>query len=256
MTDNAKEGYVQTDRQQGIATITFFHPAANTLPAGLLTALTQALHDVAADSTVKVVVIQSAGEGAFCSGASFNELQSISTPSDGKAFFSGFAHVINAMRACPHLIIVRVQGKSVGGGLGIIAAADYAIAKEGADIKLSELTIGIGPFVVGPAIERKIGAAFYQLAIDAAQWRTAAWALQKGLFAEVHPDAESLNSAVERLSNSLSASNPEAMLAIKKMSWHGTEHWNELLTERAAISGRLVLSRFTQEALIRFRRKK
>ncbi len=256
MIHNIKEGYVKSAWQKSIATIEFFHPAANSLPADLLNALTQEIHSVAMEDDIKVVIIRSAGEGAFCSGASFNELLGITTEAEGKAFFSGFANVINAMRKCPKLIIVRVQGKSVGGGLGIIAAADYAIAREGADVKLSELTIGIGPFVVGPAIEKKIGSSFNQLAIDAAMWRPADWARRKGLYAELHPDTEGMDESVERLANTLAGANPEAMLEMKKIFWKGTEHWDELLAERAAISGRLAMSPFTRSALEKHRNKK
>ncbi len=256
MIHDIKEGYVKSLLQKDIATIEFSHPAANSLPADLLRGLTQEIHSVAMDPNIRVLIIRSGGEGAFCSGASFKELLAVSTEAEGKAFFSGFANVINAMRKCPKFIIVRVQGKAVGGGLGIIAAADYAIAKEGCDVKLSELTIGIGPFVVGPAIERKIGAAFSQLAIDATLWRPADWARRKGLFAELHPNTEGMDESIERLSGNLATSNPEAMLEMKKMFWNGTGHWDELLAERAAISGRLVMSSFAKEALEKLRTKK
>lgn len=256
MIHDIKEGYVQSEQRKHIATIEFFHPAANSMPADLLSALTQEIHSAAMDNDIRVVIIRSGGEGAFCSGASFTELLKVSTEAEGKSFFSGFANVINAMRKCPKLIIVRVQGKAVGGGLGIIAAADYAIAREGCDVKLSELTIGIGPFVVGPAIERKIGTAFSQLAIDATLWRPADWARRKGLFAELHPNLEGMEESIERLSGNLAASNPDAMLEMKKMFWKGTDHWDELLMERAAISGRLIMSAFARTALEKLQNKK
>jgi methylglutaconyl-CoA hydratase len=203
-----------------------------------------------------VILLRSAGEKAFCAGASFDELAAIKTAEEGLHFFSGFAHVINEMRLCPKIIVGRIHGKCVGGGVGIAAALDYAIATEAAEIKLSELSIGIGPFVVGPAVERKIGlSAFSQLAIDATMWRNGDWARRKGLFAELHPTVEGMDESITRLINTLTHSNPEAMAEIKKISWKGTEHWDKLLVERAAISGRLVLSEFSRKA-IEERRKK
>ena len=193
---------------------------------------------------------------AFCAGASFDELAAIENEAEGLRFFSGFANVINAMRKTPKFVIARIHGKCIGGGVGLAAAADYAIAAEGADIKLSELAVGIGPFVVGPAVERKIGSsAFSQLSIDASMWRPADWARRKGLYAELHSDTEGMDDSIARLSTSLSNTNPDAMRELKKVLWHGTEHWDELLKERAAISGRLVLSSYTKEFIARFKDK-
>ncbi|HNF03666.1 MAG TPA: enoyl-CoA hydratase/isomerase family protein, partial [Ferruginibacter sp.] len=193
---------------------------------------------------------------SFCSGASFDELISIQTEAEGLTFFSGFAHVINAMRRCPKIIIGRIQGKCVGGGVGLASAVDYAIATDKAEIKLSELAVGIGPFVVGPAVERKIGtSAFSALAIDATNWRNTEWARKKGLFAEVHESIENMDEAVYRLASTLAHSNPAAMAEMKKVFWKGTEHWDQLLPERAAISGRLVLSEFTRNAINKFKAK-
>ena len=181
-------------------------------------------------------------------------MTAIKNETEGLKFFSGFAHVINAMRACPKLIIGRIHGKCVGGGVGLAASVDYAIAAEGADVKLSELAVGIGPFVVGPAVERKIGtSAFSQLAIDATMWRNADWAKRKGLFAELHPNVGDMDESIKRLANTLMHSSPEAMMEMKKVFWKGTEHWDTLLLERAAISGRLVLSAFTKEAIEKFK---
>jgi methylglutaconyl-CoA hydratase len=181
----------------------------------------------------------------------------IQNAEQGLHFFSGFAHVINAMRTCPKFIIVRVQGKCVGGGVGLVAASDYAVATEQAEIKLSELAMGLGPFVVGPAIERRIGAsAFSQLAIDAAMWRSAQWAGRKGLFAEVHPAVDGMDESISKLTNSLSHSSPDAMAEMKKIFWKGTENWDKFLLERAAVSGRLVLSSFTRDAIEKFKAKR
>ncbi|NCU02538.1 MAG: enoyl-CoA hydratase/isomerase family protein [Chitinophagaceae bacterium] len=250
------EAYVKKEIHKGIATIEFFHPQSNSLPASMLQQLAQTITGIAADPNVLVIVLKSTGEKAFCAGASFEELVAIKNEKEGLAFFSGFAQVINAMRKCRQLIIGRIHGKCVGGGVGLAAAVDYAIAVEGADVKLSELAVGIGPFVVGPAVERKIGtSAFSQLAIDAGSWRNSDWAKRKGLFAEVHPTVESMDESIAKLSNTLSHSSPEAMLEMKKVFWKGTEHWDELLIERAKISGRLVLSEFTRNAIEKFKAK-
>ena len=248
--------YVKSHIEHGINTIEFFHPQSNSLPGKILEQLAQAIHGAGNDENTKVIILRSAGEKAFCAGASFNELAAIQTKQQGLDFFSGFAHVINAMRICPKLIIGRIHGKCVGGGVGLAASVDYAIATEGADVKLSELAVGIGPFVVGPAVERKIGSsAFSQLAIDATLWRNADWARRKGLFAELHPSVEQMDESIIRLADTLVHSSPQAMAEIKKVCWKGTEHWDTLLLERAAISGQLVLSDFTKKAIEKFKTK-
>jgi methylglutaconyl-CoA hydratase len=251
------EGYVKSEIHQGITTIEFYHPQSNSLPGKILEELAKEIHFAGTHAETKVIVLKSAGDKSFCAGASFDELVQIQTEAEGQKFFSGFAHVINAMRKCPKFIIGRIQGKCVGGGVGIAAAADYAIAVEGADIKLSELAVGIGPFVVGPAVERKIGAsAFSALAIDASLWRNSEWAKRKGLYAEVHQSLENMDESIHRLANTLAHSSPQAMAEMKKMFWKATEHWDELLKERAAISGKLVLSDFTKQAIEKFKTKK
>ncbi len=256
MSKDLINGYVTTETHNAITTVEFFHPQSNSLPRAILDALANEIHDAGASKAGKVIVLRSAGEKAFCAGASFDELMQIEDEKKGFHFFSGFANVINAMRKCPKLIIARVHGKCVGGGVGIAAAADYAIAVEAADIRLSELAVGIGPFVVGPAIERKIGlSSFSQLAIDAGMWRNGDWARRKGLFSELHPTIESMDESVSRLANSLSTSNPEAMSEMKKIFWQGTEDWDSVLYSRAEISGRLVVSNFTKEASAKFKTK-
>jgi methylglutaconyl-CoA hydratase len=250
------EGYVRHDIEHGIATIEFYHPASNSLPSAILMDLAKTINDIGLDSEVKVIILRSAGDKAFCAGASFDELTSIQNEQEGLKFFSGFAHVINAIRKCHKLVIGRVQGKAVGGGVGLAAAVDYCIAREDASIKLSELAVGIGPFVVGPAVERKIGtSAFSQLAIDATEWRSGEWAKRKGLYAELHTTTEELDDAVNSLAQRLAKSSPDAMLELKKIFWKGTENWDALLMERAGISGRLVLSDFTRKAIAAFKAK-
>ena len=256
MISEIKGGTVRCEIHNGIRTIEFSHPQSNSLPGALLEALTHEVHGAGNDPETRVIILRSAGEKTFCAGASFDELLAIETAEQGFQFFSGFAHLINAMRKCPKFIILRVQGKCVGGGVGLAAAADYTIAMEGADVKLSELAIGIGPFVVGPAVERKIGmAAFSNLAIDAASWRNAEWARRRGLYAELHPNSDHMDESISRLAASLSHSNPEAMTLLKQTFWKGTEHWDQLLPERAAVSGRLVLSAFSRNAISQFRKK-
>ena len=251
-----EQEYVKSETYNGITSITFYHPQSNSLPGKLLEQLAFEIHFAGTHAETKVIVLKSAGEKAFCAGASFDELVQIKSTEEGLKFFSGFEQVINAMRKCPKFIIASIQGKCVGGGVGLAAAADYAIAVTGADIKLSELAVGIGPFVVGPAVERKIGpAAFSALAIDATMWRNSDWAKRKGLFAEVHENVANMNESVSRLANTLAHSNPEAMAEMKKVFWAGTEHWDDLLKERAAISGRLILSNFSKAAIEKFKAK-
>lgn len=249
-------GYVTSTVDQGVATIEFFHPQSNSLPGHLLNELADAISHAGRDEQVRVIVLRSAGDRAFCAGASFDELMAIETEEQGKRFFSGFAKVINAARMCPKFIIGRVQGKAVGGGVGMASAVDYCFATRHSAVKLSELAVGIGPFVVGPAVERKIGlSAMSELAINATEWRSAEWAESKGLYTQVFDSVEQMDDAIEALIGRLSKSNPDAMRMLKAVFWEGTEHWDTLLTERAAVSGQLVLSDFTRSAIQAFKAK-
>jgi len=246
--------YVKEEIQNGISTIEFFHPAHNSLPGDILEKLRKTITEAGENDAIKVIILKSGGERTFCAGASFKELISINDAETGRVFFSGFANVINAMRKCPKFIIGRVQGKTVGGGVGVASATDYCMASKFASIKLSELNIGIGPFVVGPAVERKLGlTGMSQIAIDANSFYDAEWARQKGLYASVHESTEALDEAVQAFAENLCNYNPEAMKEMKKVMWAGTENWDVLLAERAEISGRLVLSDFTKETLKRFK---
>lgn len=247
------DAYVKQNIENGIATIEFFHPAHNSLPGDLLAKLANTITEAGENEGVRVVVLKSGGERTFCAGASFNELININDAETGKIFFSGFANVINAMRKCPKFIIGRIQGKTVGGGVGVASATDFCMATKFAAIKLSELNVGIGPFVVGPAVERKLGlSGMSQIAIDANTFYEAEWAKQKGLYNQVYDSVEELDEAVQKFAENLCNYNPEAMEEMKKVFWSGTEDWDELLAERAVISGRLVLSDFTKETLKRF----
>jgi methylglutaconyl-CoA hydratase len=240
----------------GIATIEFGHPLSNSLPGQILRKLAETITGAGNDPAVKVIVLRSAGDKAFCAGASFDELISIKDLDTGKVFFSGFAQVINACRKCPKFIIGRIQGKAVGGGVGIAAAVDYCYATRFGEVKLSELAVGIGPFVVGPAVERKMGlSAMSQLAINATEWRTAEWAMLNGLYADVFDGEDEMDEEIARLATILAKSSPEAMAELKKVFWKGTEDWDQLLSDRAAISGTLVLSDFTVNAINSFKKK-
>ncbi len=248
------EAYVSTNIIDGIATIEFFHPEQNSLPGNILKELAENIESAGQNDEVQVIILRSGGDRTFCAGASFRELVSINDGETGKTFFSGFANVINAMRKCPKFIIGRIQGKTVGGGVGIAAASDYCMATKFAAIKLSELNVGIGPFVVSPAIERKIGVSgMSQIAIDANTFYEASWAREKGLYTQVYESIEELDTAVEAFAKHLCTYNPEAMSEMKKVFWRGTGDWDSLLAERAAISGRLVLSEFTKKTLEKFK---
>ena len=190
--------YVKLNTENGIGTIEFFHPQSNSLPTHILAELANTITKAGEDDNIKVIILKSAGERAFCAGASFDELVAIDTPENGKKFFSGFANVINAARKCPKFIIGRIKGKAVGGGVGMASATDYCFATKFAAIKLSELAIGIGPFVVGPAVERKVGtSAFSAMTINATKWFDAEWAREKGLYTEIFETTDDMDVEIE-----------------------------------------------------------
>lgn len=256
MTDATQQGGVSIEIENSIATIEFFHPLSNSLPGKVLGKLADTITEAGKNDEIGVIVLKSAGERAFCGGASFDELISIRDLNEGKIFFSGFANVINAMRNCPKLIIGRVQGKAVGGGVGLASSVDYCFATKFASVKLSELAVGIGPFVVGPAVERKAGlSGMSAMAINATKFFDAEWAREKGVYTDVFDTVEEMDEAILALATKLSKSNPEAMRELKTVFWAGTENWDELLVERAAISGTLVLSEFTKNAINSFKAK-
>ena len=250
MIHEISDGYVKVETHNGVRTIEFFHPRNNSLPISILQELAHEIVLAGTNLSTQVIVLRSGGDKMFCSGASLTELQAVQNEKEASAFFMGFANLLNAMRKCPKLIIGRVHGSCVGGGVGLAAAVDYCIAYEVADVKLSELSIGIGPYVIGPAVERKIGlSAFSQLAIDSSLWRNSEWAKRKGLFAEVHPTIEGVNESVSRLANHLAHLGEEAKTELKKMFWKGTENWDSLLTERAGMSAKLVVTSTAKEAI-------
>ena len=248
-------GTIETIINGNIATLLFFHPSSNSFPSTLLQQLTDEINALSKNDSVSIIILKSAGTGAFCAGASFDELLSVSNYEEGSRFFSGFANVINAMRKCPKLIIGRIHGKAVGGGVGLASACDYSFATTKSEIKLSEIAIGIGPFVIEPAVSRKIGKmAMSEMTLNPTAWKTSKWAFEKGLFSEVFETIEELDIRLEEYTNELSSYNPDALLEMKKVLWEGTSHWDSLLYERAAISGRLVLSDFTKNALEKFKK--
>lgn len=249
------QGSLYTHIQNNIATVEFFHPASNSFPCELLLRLTKSFNELSSNNDVLVIILKSEGEKTFCAGASFDELVAIDDIENGKKFFMGFANVINAMRTCKKPIIGRVQGKTVGGGVGLVAACDYVFATEQAAIKLSELTIGIGPFVIAPVVVRKMGiAALSEMSLNATQWFNAYWAKEKGLFARVFDSLLEMDKEIEMLSQKLATYNPIAVKEMKMVLWENTDHWDQLLQNRAAISGSLVLSEFTKNALKKFKK--
>lgn len=248
-------GSVHTEIVAKVATLTFFHPASNSLPSALLKKMTDEIMALGRNENVQVIVLKSKGEKTFCAGASFDELLAVDSREKGTLFFMGFAHLINALRSCNKVVIGLVQGKAVGGGVGLLAACDYCLATEQAAVKLSELFIGIGAFVIEPAVTRKVGmAAFSNLTLEATEWHSAQWGLNKGLFSKVFPSIEEMETAAETLSTALASYSPDALLEMKKVFWEGTEHWDTLLAERAAISGKLVLSKFTKQTLQKYKK--
>ncbi|MFA9189025.1 enoyl-CoA hydratase/isomerase family protein [Flavobacterium sp. FBOR7N2.3] len=256
MNMQSSNGSLITTIENNIATVEFGHPASNSFPRSLLDLLTSEINNLSGNDDVNAIVLKSKGTVAFCAGASFDELLAVSNHEEGLEFFSGFAHLINAMRRCSKLIIGRIHGKAVGGGVGIVAACDYVFATVTASIKLSELAIGIGPFVIEPAVSRKIGkTAMTEMTLAAHEWKSADWAEQKGLYAAVFETTEILDSAIADFASKLAAYNPDALFEMKKVIWEGTENWESLLLERATITGQLVLSDFTKNALEQFKRK-
>ena len=246
--------FVKLDVKNSIGTIEFYHPQSNALPGNILSKLANTILNAGEDNDIKVIILKSGGDRAFCAGASFDELISIKNEKSGKDFFSGFANVINAARKCPKFILGRIQGKAVGGGVGMASATDYCFATKYASVKLSELAIGIGPFVVGPAVERKIGnSAFSSMTINATKWFDAQWAREKGLYSDVFNSTEEMDKEIQTLASTLSNSNPQAMKELKDIMWKGTENWDKLLMERAENSGKLVLSDFTRNAIQKFK---
>jgi len=256
MSDNNNNGYVKTTARGAVAEIEFYHPSHNSLPGNLLSELSRQILDAGKNPDFILILLKSAGDRTFCAGASFDELIAIEDGITGKKFFMGFANVINAIRTCGKLVIGRVQGKAVGGGVGLLSATDYCFATKFAAVRLSELAVGIGPFVIGPAVARKTGlSAFSTMALSPNQWQTAQYAKEKGLYAEIFQSTEDLDNHIEEIIKELSSYNPDALNQLKRVFWEGTENWNELLEKRATLSGQLILSEFSKETIAAFKNR-
>ncbi len=255
MGTNRKNGSLYTEIDNKVATVEFGHPASNSFGAELLDRLTNEINTLSGNEAISIIILRSEGNRAFCGGASFDELIAINNLEEGKRFFSGFAHVINAMRKCKKIIVGRVQGKTVGGGVGLVAACDYVFASVGASVRLSELTIGIAPLVIAPAVLRKMGtAALSEMSLSPTEWQNAYWAKEKGLFAKVFDSVKEMDKEIDFLTHQLSSYNPDALQEWKKVLWENTGHWDDLLSERAEISGSLVLSDHTKKVLSKYRK--
>jgi methylglutaconyl-CoA hydratase len=257
MNNKEQQGYVRSSKpENGLLRITFHHPSHNSLPSNLLQQMKEQIIEAGMDKRVKVIVLESSGHNTFCAGANFDELTSLNTLEKAHRFFSGFGDIINAMRQCPKIIVVRVHGKAVGGGVGLAAAADYCMATMYGSVRLSELAVGFGPFVIGPAVERKVGVAnFSKMALTPAEWQTATWAKESGLFQEVFQTVEQLDAYIAHFCANIATYSPDALMELKTIFWQGTEHWDTLLSERAEISGRLSLTDFTKKAIAKINGK-
>ncbi|MEP7197218.1 MAG: enoyl-CoA hydratase/isomerase family protein [Saprospiraceae bacterium] len=242
--------YVKRTDSGKLATIEFYSEKSNSLPSEILEKIAQEITTAGKDSSIQIILLKSAGDKAFCAGASFDELRSIENFTESEKFFCGFANIILAIRSCSKIVIGRIHGKAVGGGVGLAAACDYSVASIYATIRLSELAVGIGPFVIGPAVARKIGlAGFSELSLNASEWKTAQWAKDRGLYQEVFENVELMDEYIQQFSERLMNSNPEALKELKNIFWEGTSHWPELLKQRAAVSGKLILSEFAKNTL-------
>lgn len=256
MITDRQNGSLYTKIENQIATIEFGHPNANSFPLELLERLAKEFDLLSDNESVSLIILKSEGDKAFCAGASFDELLAIENEAEGVRFFQGFANLFLAIRRCKKLIVGRVQGKTVGGGVGLVAALDYVFAVEAASIKLSELSLGIGPFVIAPVILRKAGqATLNELFMAPDQWKNAYWAQQKGLFARVFENAKEMDEAISHFAERLLQSNPEALSHMKRITWQHTEHWEQELLDNAVISGKLVLSQQTKSMLEKFKNK-
>ena len=230
-----------------ISHIEFGTSKSNSLPGEILELLAQTILSEAAKVDVKAIVLKSSGEKAFCAGASFDELLQIDELEISKKFFGGFAKVLNAMRTCGKLVIVRVQGKTTGGGVGIACGADYCFATKDSSLALTELNLGIGPFVIGPYVERKIGKSeFTAMAIDA-DFRSAQWAERNHIYHVVSDSIEEMDEKLTVFLDTLASRSADALALLKKVSWEGSEHFEKLMPERIQMSASLILEDSAKE---------
>lgn len=233
--------FVISEIKNNIAEITFGTPKSNSLPGAILEKLAQTILEEGVKKEVKAILIKSAGEKAFCAGASFDELLAIDELETSKKFFGGFAKVLNAMRNCGKIVVVRVQGKTTGGGVGIACGADYCFATKDAALALTEINLGIGPFVIGPYVERKIGKSqFSAMAIDA-EFRSAEWAEEHNIYHSVSENIAEMDIKLDDFLQKLSTRSDDALALIKKVSWEGTDYFNMLMPDRIHMSASLIL---------------
>ncbi len=252
MTD---EGIVKSEIKDGVGSVIFGHPKSNSLPGNILKGIAKEIEALGNNPEVKVVLLRSEGDRTFCAGASFDEFKAIKDVRQGQEFFMGFGSIILAIKRCPKFVVCRVQGKVVGGGVGLVAASDYALATAGSAIRLSELAIGIGPFIIGPAVQRKIGMSAFGIAAIDADWHDAHWAKDHGLYAQIYETVKDLDQGVRDLTSKLAGYNPAAMAKLKSVLWEGTESWETLLPTRAGFTAELVLSDYVKNAVSKIQGK-
>lgn len=239
--------FVTSQIENQISTITFGTPKSNSLPGEILEKLAKTILEEGAKPEVKIILLKSEGEKAFCAGASFDELLEIKDLETSKKFFGGFAKVLNAMRTCGKIVVVRVQGKTTGGGVGITCAADYCFATENASLALTEINLEIGPFVISPFVERKVGKSqMIAMSLDA-EFRDANWAVQHNVYNKIFSTISEMDEEIEKFLNRLSTKNHKVLAKIKELSWEGTEHFGEILPEKINISANLVLEDSAKE---------
>ena len=240
-------GFVTSEIKNNISEITFGTPKSNSLPGEILELLAKTILESGEDQNVKAILLKSEGEKAFCAGASFDELLEIEELEKSKIFFGGFAKVLNAIRSCGKLVIARVQGKTTGGGVGIACAADYCFATKDAAMALTELNLGIGPFVIGPYVERKLGkSAYAAMSIDA-DFRSADWCEKHDVYHSVSENIQMMDEEIDKFLEKLSTRSSDALALIKKVSWEGTEHFEQLMPERILMSASLILEDSAKE---------
>lgn len=243
------DGNVQLEKNKKIGRIKFFHPKGNSLPSNLLDELVQAFEKSEKDPDIRVIVLESKGN-SFCAGASLKELKKLKNIDETTSFFMGFADLLNTIRKMSKFVLAKVHGKVVGGGVGLVAVCDYAFATNAALIKLSELSIGLGPYVIEPAVSRKIGTtAFTQLSLDSAEWKSAQWGLENGLYAKCVTDKKALDQTVINNAERLSNYDQQSLRHLRKLHWKDTNNWESLLPKNAKITAKLALSDFTQNKI-------
>ncbi len=241
------KGFVNQEIKNNISEITFGTQKSNSLPGEILELLAETILESGKDQSVKAILLKSEGEKAFCAGASFDELLEIEELEKSKIFFGGFAKVLNAMRSCGKLVIVRVQGKTTGGGVGIACAADYCFATKDSAMALTELNLGIGPFVIGPFVERKVGKSAYSAMSIDADFRSADWCEKHDVYHSVSENISEMDEEIKAFMEKLSTRSSEALALIKKVSWEGTEHFAQLMPERILMSASLILEDSAKE---------